>query len=164
MADGTVKDIKDPRGARTLQNLRYEIYWAMVATYNPQSWILLVDARDTIFQANPFEFVPRMTDSSGNSGLLYFFGESIEATNIGKSFQYNYRWIRNAYGDEVAKAVREKPIICYGATMGEKIAIDQYLRAMVAEADETGTVIMGSDQGFHNRLFYSNKLANVDQI
>jgi len=48
--------------------------------------------------------------------------------------------------------------------MGENIAIETYLRAMVAEADETGTVVMGSDQGFHNRLYYSNKLASADRI
>jgi len=44
--------------------------------------------------------------------------------------------------------------------MGEKVAIEVYLRAMVAESDETGTKLMGADQGFHNYLYYSNKLAN----
>lgn len=162
--EGTLQKMEDPRGARTLQNIRYEIYWAMLAPYKPNSWVLLVDARDTIFQANPFQTVPRNTDPTITSGILYFFGESVEATNIGISAQYNYRWIRIAYGLEVANAVKEKPIICSGATMGEVIAIETYLRAMVAEADETGTVIMGSDQGFHNRLHYSNKLANADRI
>eukprot|EP00527_Entomoneis_sp_CCMP2396_P006711 CAMPEP_0198147112 /NCGR_PEP_ID=MMETSP1443-20131203/33263_1 /TAXON_ID=186043 /ORGANISM="Entomoneis sp., Strain CCMP2396" /LENGTH=403 /DNA_ID=CAMNT_0043811273 /DNA_START=198 /DNA_END=1406 /DNA_ORIENTATION=+ len=163
-ADGTVQTIEDPRDSRTLQNLRYEVYWAMIATYNPNSWMLLVDARDTVFQDDPFAHVPRNTDPTGESGLLYFFGESAEASNIGKSAKFNFRWIRSAYGIEIANAVSEKPIICSGATMGEAIAIETYLRAMVAEADETGTVLVGSDQGFHNRLFYSNKLANADRI
>ena len=48
--------------------------------------------------------------------------------------------------------------------MGEQVAVEQYLRAMVSEADETGTVLMGSDQGFHNRLYYSRKLQNVRSI
>jgi len=162
--DDDIEPLPDARGPRTLQNIRYEIYWAMVAPYHGSSWILLVDARDTIFQTNPFANVPRRTDPTGRSGLLYLFGESIEATNIGKSAQYNYRWIRQAYGVEVADALADKPIICSGATMGETVAIETYLRAMVAEADETGTVLMGSDQGFHNRLYYSQKLANADSI
>lgn len=163
-ADGTVQVIDDPRDGRTLQNLRYEIYWAMISAYNPHSWILLVDARDTVFQKDPFEHVPRNSDPTGKSGLLYFFGESAEATNIGKSAKYNFKWIRAGYGLEVANSVAQKPIICSGATMGEVIAIETYLRAMVAESDETKTILVGSDQGFHNRLFYSGKLNNADKI
>ena len=48
--------------------------------------------------------------------------------------------------------------------MGEQIAIETYLRAMVNESDETGTKLMGADQGFHNYLYYSNKLANANSI
>ena len=48
--------------------------------------------------------------------------------------------------------------------MGEQVAIEAYIRAMVAEADETGTVMMGADQGFHNYLFHTNKLANSKNI
>jgi hypothetical protein len=38
--------------------------------------------------------------------------------------------------------------------MGEQVAVSEYLRAMVAESDETKTVLMGADQGFHNFLYY----------
>ena len=48
--------------------------------------------------------------------------------------------------------------------MGEQIALETYLRAMVSESDETGTKLMGADQGFHNYLYYTNKLANADTI
>lgn len=48
--------------------------------------------------------------------------------------------------------------------MGEQIALETYLRAMVSESDETGTKLMGADQGFHNYLYYSNKLANAETI
>ena len=44
------------------------------------------------------------------------------------------------------------------------MALEAYLRAMVAEADETGTKLMGSDQGFHNYLYYSGKLSNSKNI
>jgi len=48
--------------------------------------------------------------------------------------------------------------------MGEQVAIETYLRSMVAESDETGTKLMGADQGFHNYLYYSNKLGNAESI
>ena len=48
--------------------------------------------------------------------------------------------------------------------MGEQVAIETYLRAMVQESDETGTKLMGADQGFHNYLYYSNKLASAETI
>ena len=61
-------------------------------------------------------------------------------------------------------ALEDKPTICSGSTMGEQVAIETYLRAMVNESDETGTKLMGADQGFHNYLYYSNKLANANSI
>merc|ERR1711862_849471 len=51
-----------------------------------------------------------------------------------------------------------------GSTMGEQSAIETYLRAEVAESDESKTVIFGADQGFHNYLYYSNKLSNAKAI
>ena len=159
---GSIIPVPDPRPDRTVANIRYEIYWLMAINYNPHSWLMLVDARDTVFQVNPFQNVPR-SDPSEKGGLLYFFGENREATRIGLSKQNN-KWIRTAYGDVIGDALAEKPTICSGATLGEQVALETYLRAMVVEADETGTVLMGSDQGFHNRLYYSAKLANAQTI
>jgi hypothetical protein len=48
--------------------------------------------------------------------------------------------------------------------MGEVIALETYLRAMVNEADETQVKLMGADQGFHNYLYYSQKLKNAKTI
>ena len=61
-------------------------------------------------------------------------------------------------------AMEQKPTICSGSTMGEQVAIETYLRSMVGESDETGTKLMGADQGFHNYLYYSNKLGNAKTI
>jgi hypothetical protein len=75
---GTVTPIPDPRPPRTVQTLRYEIYWLMIAFHtNPHAWILLVDARDTIFQTNPFASVPRRrrrtTINTNNSTVTLYF-------------------------------------------------------------------------------------------
>jgi hypothetical protein len=58
----------------------------------------------------------------------------------------------------------QKPTICSGSTMGEQGAIETYLRALVNEWDETDIKMTGADQGFHNYLYYSGKLANSDTI
>jgi hypothetical protein len=76
----------------------------------------------------------------------------------------NRKWLTHAYGESVANALQDKPTICSGSTMGEQVAIETYLRAMVGESDETGVKLMGADQGFHNYLHYSNKLANAKTI
>jgi hypothetical protein len=162
-ADGAVTPLDDPRPARTIAVTRYEVYWIMALNYNADRWILLVDSRDTYFQADPFTDVPRHTDPTGKSGLLYYFGENVDATRIGKSKQ-NLKWIQNAYGLVTADFLKDKPTICSGATLAEQVALETYVRAMVAESDETGTVLLGADQGFHNFMYYSHKLANAEQI
>lgn len=162
-ADGKATPLQDQRPPRTLANTRYEVYWLMLQNYDKDRWILVIDSRDTYFQSNPFEHVPRATDPSKQSGVLYFFGENAEATRLGKS-KMNAKWITNAYGDKTSKALSDKPTVCSGATMGEQVALVSYVSAMVAESDETLTVLMGADQGFHNYLHYSHKLANAKAI
>ena len=73
--DGTVTPIRDPREPRTVPTTRYEIYWIWAQYYNDHSWLMLIDARDTVFQTNPFDHVPRDT-SNRDSGVLFFFGVS----------------------------------------------------------------------------------------
>lgn len=164
-----IRPLPDLREARTVPTTRYELYWIWSLWYSKYSWILLIDARDAVFQLNPFDFVERRKNEndidggSGNGGLLYLFGENMEATRIGQS-KKNHKWLRFAYGSNVAELMTDKPTICSGSTMGEQMAIETYLRAMVAESDETGVKLMGADQGFHNYLYYSNKLSNAQGI
>ncbi len=48
--------------------------------------------------------------------------------------------------------------------MGQKIAMEPYLRAMVAQYDKTNCGMKGCDQGFHNYLYYSNSLSNLKGV
>jgi hypothetical protein len=153
---------RDPREGRVVATLRYEWYWIWSLQYRPEQWIMLIDARDSFFQTNPFDNLPRQKGSVVN-GLLYFFGENTEATRLGKSHK-NYLWLRNGYGEEIVQALKEKPTICSGSTMGEQIAIETYLRALVNEHDECRIKMTGSDQGFHNYLYYSSKLNSASTI
>lgn len=143
---------RDPREGRVVATLRYEWYWIWTLRYQPESWLMLLDARDAFFQSNPFADLPRQEPGTATDGLLYLFGENAEATRLGKS-RKNLKWIRNGYGEAVLKALANKPTICSGSTMGEQIAIETYLRAMVNEHDECDVKMTGSDQGFHNYLY-----------
>lgn len=151
--DGTVKPAKDPRPGRTVATLRYEWYWIWSLQYSAHSWLMLIDARDTYFQSNPFAKLPRFSSpedpSVVDSGVLYMFGESTNATRLGLS-KKNKNWIRRGYGDDVMAALQDKPTICSGSTMGEQVAVETYLRALINEHDEAHVKMAGSDQGFHN--------------
>lgn len=146
--DGSTIPYKDQRIGRVVATLRYEWYWIWARQYNHNSWIMLLDARDSFFQTNPFEGLPR-----NQNGLLYFFGENAEATRLGIS-RKNRNWLLRSYGEATMQAMAEKPTICSGSTMGEAKAIVSYLQAMVNEWDETDIKMTGADQGFHNYLYY----------
>lgn len=158
----TMIPLKDTRGGRAAATLRYEWYWIWSLQYNSHSWLMLVDARDTFFQSNPFADLPRTT-GGGDQGLLYFFGENANATSLGRS-RHNANWLRNGYGEATILGVSDKPVICSGSSMGEQVAIETYLRALINEHDECSVRMTGSDQGFHNYLYYSGKLLNADAI
>jgi hypothetical protein len=158
-----IKKAKDPRQGRVVATLRYEWYWIWNQHYQKNSWIMVLDARDSYFQTNPFLNLPRSPDPNQLSGHLYFFGENANATRLGKSTK-NVNWLRNGYGAPVLAAMKDKPTICSGSTMGEAAAMEQYLRALINEKDETEIRMTGSDQGFHNYLYYTHKLANVQAI
>lgn len=44
----------DPRPHRTFANIRYALYEYWLRHYSDNSYILILDFRDTFFQANPF--------------------------------------------------------------------------------------------------------------
>jgi hypothetical protein len=68
--------MKDPREPRTIPTTRYELYWLWSLQYQSNVWFLLLDARDSYFQLNPFANLPRIGNSQKTDGKLYFFGVS----------------------------------------------------------------------------------------
>jgi len=159
-----VEPTADPREGRVVATLRFEWYWIWLQQYQPHSWLMLLDARDSFFQTDPFANLPRTDPTEDKKkGLLYLFGENAEATRLGISKQ-NQQWIRKAYGDATIEVLKDKPTICSGSTMGEQISLETYIRAMVNEHDECEVRQMGSDQGFHNFLYYSQKMIQADTI
>ena len=95
--------------------------------------------------------------------MNYSLQENAEASNLGQS-KFNRNWLETAYGKKEVSSFLEKPIICSGSTMGEQVAVESYLRAMVAQFDVTKCKQKGCDQGFHNYLYYAKKLENAHGI
>ena len=127
----------DPRDARPVATARYELYWIWSKQYTATSSILIVDVRDTFFQSNPFTFTSSSPPSlESESCKLDLFEENFAAVDIGRS-QYNSRWIKSAYGQNVLKLIEKQPVICSGSTMGTQFAIELYSMAMVAQFDRT---------------------------
>ncbi len=59
----------------------------------------------------------------------------------------NRKWLERGYSVGLSLMMKDKPTICSGSTMGEQIAVEAYLRAMVNEWDETHILMKGADQG-----------------
>ncbi|KAL7548293.1 hypothetical protein ACHAWF_011592 [Thalassiosira exigua] len=148
---------EDPRVARPVATARYELYWIFSRQYHGTSSILVVDARDTYFQSNPFAFDPPHTNRGKVVCRLDLFEENFGAINIGKS-EFNSRWIKSAYGQQVLEKMSSKPVICSGSSLGTQRAVELYSVAMVAQFDKTKCKQVGCDQGFHNYLFYEGRL------
>ena len=94
---------------------------------------------------------------------LFVQQENAEASTIGTS-KWNKNWLITAYGQSSVSSFFSNPIICSGSTMGETVALESYLRAMVHQFDTTKCVNKGCDQGFHNYLHYSRDLEHTEGI
>lgn len=60
--------------------------------------------------------------------------------------------------------MKDKRILCSGSTIGEQVAIESYLRAMIQQFDITKCIMKGCDQGMHNYLYYNGTLLNTSGI
>lgn len=92
-------------------------YFANNESYHFKN-ILLADARDVIFQSDPFANLPDQ--------FLYFCAEdagiSIEQN------EYNKKWVQSVYGSEIYEQVRSRPIVCVGTVLGSIDLILNFLR------------------------------------
>lgn len=161
-SDSNGKPLRDPRPSRPVATARFELYWVWSLQYRPHSRIMLVDARDVYFQLSPFDALPRTTGGSG--GILHFFEESARETSAAKNIEssaYNKRWITASYGENAMKKLANRTVICSGGSIGDQVAMETYLRAMVKQWDDRRCKMKGCDQGYHNYLYYSGQLENA---
>lgn len=153
----------DPRPYRTFANIRYALYEYWLRHYSSQSYILILDFRDTFFQANPFARFGPLPQRPTNKYELHMYAENYDVKNIGICV-FNSNWIKTCFGKPALKALKSKPVICSGSTLGSYPAVMHYVRTMLTYMDSVKCWLKGieSDQGYQNFLFY-NGMFNTPQ-
>jgi len=147
----------DSRPHREKAQLRFELYWAWSLSYSADSRIFLLDARDVYFQSNPFVLL----DTRMNTSLHVFEewgGRTIQEDRL------NSLWVRSARGKEWLATIGDQHVINSGTTVGGKPAIEMYLRAMVAQWDDTLCTIYGCYQGHVNFLIHGDFLQGAPNL
>jgi hypothetical protein len=108
----------------------------------PYDWLLFSDARDVVFQRDPFMTVQRQGSGPG----LYVAMEVQHATIGGCRF--NSGWVRDQYGDVVLHQLQDASISCSGTTMGSWHSAMVYLEHLTHElSTRDGRSMFGTDQG-----------------
>lgn len=153
----------DPRPYRTFANIRYALYEYWLNYYNnPASYFLILDFRDTFFQANPFApFGPIATRPSQGKYELHVFAENYKVKNIGKCV-YNSLWVGRCFGKDALQELKEEAVLCSGSTLGSYEGIDHYIATMLRSMDTVQCWKKGieSDQGYQNYLYYNGKFTS----
>lgn len=124
----------DPREYRTFANIRYALYEYWLQQYEPRSYVLILDFRDTFFQGNPMgehlpfaQRVPRYD--------LRVFAENFKVKQI-ETCVFNSMWVRKCFGKEAFDSVKKNAVLCSGSTYGSYPAITHYVRTMLASFDK----------------------------
>ncbi len=149
--------------------------------YSKESWLLVLDTRDTFFQADPFLLVRR--NASYASADLVVFEENFPLKTIG-TCPFNSGWL-SCFGlpkgadivtwrgihnrpTPLVKANAHKPVRCSGSTLGTRSGLEAYVDAMLAAFDRfachrSELDPIQSDQGYHNYLLLSGALERADE-
>ena len=89
----------DPRPYRTFANIRYALYEYWLRFYQPESYILILDFRDTFFQLPPFLGFGPFYERSRDRFDLQLFAENWKVKWIGKCV-YNSMWVGRCFSKE----------------------------------------------------------------
>jgi hypothetical protein len=146
----------DPRPYRTFANIRYALYEYWLRNYHETSYILILDFRDTFFQANPFERFGSYPSRTEPKYELHMFAENYDVKNIGICV-FNSNWIKTCFGKDALVSLKKEAVICSGSTLGSYPAVHHYVRTMLHSMDTVKCWLKGieSDQGYQNYLFYN---------
>jgi hypothetical protein len=119
--------------------------------------VLVTDARDVIFQRNPFgDDVPSSVQG------LQVFQEHVNMTTA--------NWLTEWPIRECKGVTYKEPMLCSGTTIGTREAMLQYLTIMYDEMKvwisdpKCRFDINGDDQSIHNYLYYSGRLPFATSI
>jgi len=131
-------------------------------TYQQKGYskVLIIDVRDTVFQADPFAKL-----FTGQS-VFYAFEEGGDLTL--DECKWNREWILDCFGEQVLKQVEQFRILCSGVSLASTDTALLYLKRMsdiVLGIAGVGFFPKcernGVDQGIYNVLMYNDTIPNV---
>ncbi|MGH2414401.1 MAG: hypothetical protein ACRDEA_12090 [Microcystaceae cyanobacterium] len=129
---------------------RYFIALQLVRAFgNSFSNVLLTDSRDVFIQKDPFGLI--------HENLV----SGLEPITIGDCPNYNSRWIRGIYGDDVLNNMSDQQIVCSGVTLGSVKEVEKYLMEMCSEIWKNLpriNTLHGFDQAIHNYLIHRKRI------
>lgn len=117
--------------------------------------VILSDTRDLIYQGNPFD---------------HLVGDELELTTEVKTIEqcrdWNCRWIKTMYGEDVLSAVSNQQIICGGYMCGKRNGVIKLCELMVEESKNYPKTIPGHppvfvDQAAMNVFYKQGKLPST---
>jgi hypothetical protein len=140
----------DPRIYRHVSQIRYEYYLAWAQNYSDNTNIMVSDVRDVYFQQNPF-----MNPLPATSLQVF-----VEDARLKLMDELNNKiWIKRSRGSRIlSEVVGPHQIVCSGITLGGKLAMLTYFKAMIQSFDESQCTMPGCDQGHHNYLLRAGQL------
>ncbi|AYG95038.1 hypothetical protein D8I30_07475 [Brevundimonas naejangsanensis] len=81
--------------------------------------VLLTDVRDVVFQAPPFDPAPRTSE---------FY---VEYDGGLKGHAFNMKYLRGVGGEDVARALADRPCVCVGTVMGPRECMIRFCRTLL---------------------------------
>ncbi len=125
---------------------------------SPYARVLICDARDVLFQHDPFTDLP--TD-----GLAV--GLETDRYTIATE-PHNAAWVLRAFGPEMLGRIGHHRVSCAGVTYGDAAAMQRYLSLMASEVSRISPRQIGDatgfDQGVHNVLLWTGRLGTVQML
>jgi hypothetical protein len=133
--------------------------------------VALVDARDVVFQGDPWEPLRRevkedleivKTTGGKNSRVrlgpdgvpeILVSSQEPRTMSIGRC-PYNSKWIVECYGSAALEVVENWPILCSGLIFGTIHAVESYMKDYMVPACVNCMKMEGWEQGPHNFLLH----------
>eukprot|EP00736_Rhodelphis_marinus_P005783 Rmarinus@m.16260 len=146
-----------------LHNYRFFLYRNYLKKHGERyagKSVLVTDARDVVFQRDPFSCAREMSTPTQPQPDLIL---SLEADARIGSDERNRRWFQGCAGDAALEGAWQHPIVCGGVMMGQSKPVLRTLDLMVEQLTRLKTD-MCTDQGALNYLLASGKLAEVGAV
>jgi hypothetical protein len=130
------------------------LYFQEFLEGNPQyESVLIADARDVVFQRDPFAF--------DMSDRWYIF-EEYPATPLGQQRE-NAGWVRSLYGPAVLDQLSNFPVLCVGLLLGRRRSLVRSLHT-INEEIITNHIGWSTDQGVPNYFVRDGRLPEAEVV